>query len=137
MKKVWRSLLKITFQKSFAKSIDSVHFHDYLIGRYLQKGVQTMNKTELHAYGSELTAAVISEINIYDFTADEAFDEIYHQHHNKEYLIEAFEYTMDIFSEDDVTFVKEQYPATVKALNNLLPIIPENVINSYDMEYLM
>lgn len=96
-----------------------------------------MNKTEMHAYGSELAAAVISEINIYDFTADEAFDEIYHQNHDKEYLIEAFEYTMDIFSEDDVAFVKEQYPATIKALNNLLPIIPENMINRYDMEYLM
>lgn len=96
-----------------------------------------MNKTELHAYGSELTAAVISEINIYDFTADEAFDEIYHQNYCEEYLTESFEYLMDIFSEDDVTFVKEQYPATVKALNHLLPIIPENVINSYDMEYLM
>lgn len=96
-----------------------------------------MNKTELHAYGSELTAAVISEINIYDFTADEQFDEIYHQNYCEEYLTESFEYLMDIFSEDDVAFVKEQYPATIKALNNLLPIIPENVINSYDMEYLM
>lgn len=96
-----------------------------------------MNKTELHAYGSELTAAVISEINIYDFTADEAFDEIHHQLYCEEYLIESFESIMDIFSEDDVTFVKEQYPATVKALNHLLPIMPEFVINKYDMEYLM
>ena len=47
-----------------------------------------MNKTELHAYGSELTAAVISEINIYDFTADEKFDEIYHQNYCEEYLTE-------------------------------------------------
>lgn len=31
LKKIWRSLLKITFQKSFVESIDMVHCHDYIV----------------------------------------------------------------------------------------------------------
>ena len=96
-----------------------------------------MNKTEMHAYGSELTAAVISEISIWDFTADEAFNEIYHQGYCEEYLVESFEWAMDTISDEDYDFAKSQYPATIQALNHLIPLMSEYVIKKYDMEILL
>ena len=98
-----------------------------------------MNKTEIHAYGAELTAAVINEIAIWEFTADEKIEEIYHKSYSAKQLTESFKFAMDWLTEEewDFDFIKSEFPETIRALNHMLLIITENVIKEYDMEILL
>lgn len=98
-----------------------------------------MNKTERHAYGTELTAAVISEIAIWEFTADEKIEEIFHKRNSEKQLVESFKYVMDWLTEEewDIDYIKSEFHETIQALNHLLQIIPESVIKEYDMEILL
>lgn len=94
-----------------------------------------MNKTTINALAAELTKAVIEEIQVYDFTEDEAQDLIYNSQMDKQLLEESFAYVMEIFTEDGDEFAKQYYPSTYTAMMRLVPFLSDNFLSEFNLTH--
>lgn len=94
-----------------------------------------MKKSEIHALSVELSKAVIDEIQVYDFTEDEAEEIIYNTEADEEYLQEAFDWVLEIFREDGEEFTKAYYPATYKAMMHILPYLSDKFLSAYNLNH--